>query len=174
MIIAPGEILTAEHVIRGDLGVNVSVPGVGLVFAEVTGWDRDRDLALLTYNSNGVESVATLATGSVVRNGEQVFPGEIGSPLVALGFVPSISITTPIATFGNVGVRWNIVPGDYSKIQTDAEMTNGMSGGGLWDSYGLLIGIIQTGGNFAGNNRGLAWNEINEVLPDLRAGTKSG
>jgi len=172
VVISTTEFITAEHVIRGSSGASVAVPGVGLVFATVIGWDRTRDIALLTFNPGQfTPTTALLANGfGVVVNGKFIVPGELFSPVMAIGFVPSISTTTPIATFGHVGVRWNVIPGNISTIQHDAAVTSGMSGGALFDASGYLAGMIVSQGVFAGNNRALHWDEINEALPELRAG----
>jgi S1-C subfamily serine protease len=61
VIISSTELITAEHVIRGRSGANVSIPGVGLVFAQVIGWDQTRDIALLEFNpGNFIPSIASV------------------------------------------------------------------------------------------------------------------
>ena len=159
--ISDTEILTAQHVIGTRHSVKVSVKGVGLVFGTVKGYDKARDIALITFEGDGGET-AELTT---------IRP-QIGSEVAALGYVGSISETTPVVTFGRIGVIWNIVPGDYTKGQMDAAATYGMSGGPVFNVIGTVAGIIQSGGEFEGENLFLLSSEIQEVIADLRAGIK--
>ena len=172
--ISPTEILTAEHVITGASRVEVSVGGQSYRGAAVTGYDTGRDLALLTLDN----PLPGLTVGLPVSN--QVFADlsqrsveDIGYEVALIGFVPSISITTPVVTFGRIGALWNIVPGNYAIGQVDAAATNGMSGGGVFNKFGELLGIVVTSSSFDGNIRYLRFEEIQEVIGDLRAGSKS-
>jgi S1-C subfamily serine protease len=164
-------------VIRGHDSATLSVPGVGLGFATLVGWDRTRDVALLRFSSGGfTPRIARLPAGEVLSGGVTIYRDEtpgLFDPVMALGFVPTISKTTPIATFGGIGVAWNIVPGDVGQYQFDAAITNGMSGGALFDANGTLAGMILSAGSFEGNNRALSWREILEALPELRAGVEN-
>ena len=159
--ISDTEILTAQHVTGTRPSVKVSVKGVGLVFGTVKGYDKARDIALITFEGGGGET-AELTT---------IHP-RIGSEVAALGYVRSISETTPVITFGRIGVIWDIVPGNYVKGQMDAATTYGMSGGPVFNLNGTLVGIIQSGGEFEGSNLFLLSAEIQEVIADLRAGIK--
>ena len=155
------EILTAQHVIGTHHSANISVKGVGLVLGVIKGYDRARDIALITFEGGGGET-AELTT---------IHP-QIGSEVAALGYVRSISETTPVTTFGRIGVIWDIVPGNYAIGQMDAAATYGMSGGPVFNSNGTLVGIVQSGGDFEGDYRFLLSAEIQEVIADLRAGIK--
>jgi len=171
--ISANEILTAQHVVGNSSGVNVSVKGEGLVFAVVTGYDTDRDIALLTFTNSDSEKFVELAPSSVSTSSGFRLPGALGSEVALLGYVSSISETTPIATFGRIAVRWNVVPGEILTMQIDASATNGMSGGGVFNNFGELIGITITNSDlYDGNVRAVDHTEITEILADLRAGTK--
>ena len=54
----------------------------------------------------------------------------------------------------------------------DAAATNGMSGGGVFNKYGDFIGMLITSSNFDGNIRYVRFEEIREVLKELRNGTR--
>jgi S1-C subfamily serine protease len=173
--ISPDEILTAQHVVANQTGVNVSVKGEGLVFARVVGYDTQRDVALLTFSNKGDSPVADLPKDSVVRNsgGFRALNG-LGNKVMVIGYASSVSNTTPMATFGRIGVSWNVVPGDIRQGQIDAAVTNGMSGGGVFSTHGELLGMLLTRSpNFAGNVRYLQFEEINEVINDLRNGLQN-
>ena len=174
VVIGAGELLTAEHVITGKTLVQASIPGVGLVNAVVKGWDKTRDLALLTFLSTGGESIVEMSEGSTLNGSEKTSNGLIGSPIIAIGYVTPISKTVPMTSFGHISTWWNVVPGDVSTFGFNANVTNGMSGGGLFDIDGKLIGtIIQKSTVIGSDNRAVRYDEIQEVLADLRAGVKN-
>ena len=174
VVIGAGELLTAEHVITGKTLVQASIPGVGLVNAVVKGWDKTRDLALLTFLSTGGESIVEMSEGSTLNGSEKTSNGLIGSPIIAIGYVTPISKTVPMTSFGHISTWWNVVPGDVSTFGFNANVTNGMSGGGLFDIDGKLIGTITQKSTVIGSdNRAVRYDEIQEVLADLRAGVKN-
>jgi serine protease Do len=173
--ISSNEILTAQHVVGSRSSVNVSVKGEGLVFATIVGYDSERDVALLTFDNRNTEPVARLP-GYVwaAKEGGGLRPVEgLGDEAAVVAYAPSISETTPIITFGRIGVIWSIVPGDIRKGQIDAPVTSGMSGGGVFNRYGELVGmLLSTSPTFEGNARYLSFQEITEVIGDLRSGEK--
>jgi S1-C subfamily serine protease len=174
VVIGAGELLTAEHVITGKSIVQASIPGVGLVNAVVKGWDKTRDLALLTFSSTGEESITVISEGSTWTGSEWTSNGLIGSPVIAIGYVTPVSNSVPMTSFGHISTWWNIVPGEVSTYGFNADVTNGMSGGGLFDMDGELIGtIIQKSTVIGSDNRAVRYDEIKEVLADLRAGANN-
>ena len=56
--------------------------------------------------------------------------------------------------------------------QVVAAATNGMSGGGVFNKYGEFLGMLITSSNFDGNIRYVRFEEIREVLNELRSGKK--
>ena len=169
--ISSTEILTAEHVIRGANRVDVSIGGGTFQQATVTGYDSGRDLALLTLDSpaEGL-AVALPVSNQVFADLSQRLVEKIGHEVALIGFVPEISNTTPVITYGRIGTLWNIRPGDFAIGQVDAAATNGMSGGGVFNRYGEFLGTLITSSNFDGNVRYVRFSEIKEVLDGLRAG----
>jgi serine protease Do len=169
--ISDTEILTAHHVIEGVDSVNLAVKGEGLVFAVVTGYDSLRDIALVSFSNTAEGFQAPLPSESRVGLADY---WDLGSPLVSIGYVPRISETTPLLVFGRVTTNWDVVPGNIQKLQTDATMTSGMSGGGMFNSQGELIGINQLiDPQWTAYNLGISAQEVLEVISDLRAGSKS-
>ena len=174
VVIGAGELLTAEHVITGKSIVQARIPGVGLVNAVVKGWDKTRDLALLTFSSTGRESITVISEGSTWTGSEWTSNGLIGSPIIAIGYVTPVSNSVPMTSFGHISTWWNIVPGEVSTYGFNADVTNGMSGGGLFDMDGELIGtIIQKSTVIGSDNRAVRYDEIKEVLADLRSGANN-
>ena len=171
--ITPSEIITAEHVVSGADRVDISIEGGGYKSATVTGFDISRDLALLTLDDPTPGTHVELpVTNKVFENLSQRSVEDIGYEVAVIGFVPDISNVTPVITFGRIGGLWNVVPGNYAIGQVDAAATNGMSGGGVFNKYGDFIGMLITSSNFDGNIRYVRFEEIREVLKELRNGTR--
>jgi len=174
VLISSNEILTAEHVIRGQSQVLVTIPGRGLVNGVVTGWDVSRDLAVLNFSPDGSEYIATISTGPEWTGEKWTTSGEIGSPVTAIGYIKTISTAVPMTSFGHISTWWSVMPGEISTIGFDSAVTFGMSGGGLFDIEGKLVGIvIQKSTLIQSDNRAIRYNEIVEVLPELRAGAQN-
>ncbi len=174
--ISEDEIITAYHVVRDWGQVVVAVEGIGLKFGVVTGYDAQRDLALVTFGGGSGGEISYLSTEftGIEENGDRYFKWSTGHEVALVGYVPRLSTTSPIATFGRIGILWNLVPGDLSVGQTDAAATTGMSGGAVFNKWGDLIGMILSKDDFfAGNTRFLMVDEINEVVSDLRSGERS-
>ena len=78
--------------------------------------------------------------------------------------------TLPLSiTYARVGVRWN----EISAIQTDAAVTSGMSGSGVFNKYEELVGMLySTSTKNNVNVRILLTDEIAEIMPKLKAGRK--
>ena len=99
---------------------------------------------------------------------------EIGSPVAAIGYVKTISTTVPMTSFGHISTWWSVMPGSISTIGFDSAVTFGMSGGGLFDIDGKLVGIvIQKSTLIQSDNRAIRYNEIEEALPELRSGAQN-
>jgi len=143
------------------------------VIASVVGWDATRDLALLNFQPNGLESIASISDGPEWTGEKWTSSGEVGSPVTAIGYVKIVSSTRPMTSFGYVSTFWNDQPGEVSILGFDSAVTFGMSGGGLFDIQGKLVGIlIQKSTVIASDNRAVKYDELKEALPDLRAGAK--
>ena len=171
--ISPTEVITADHVIAGAGRADVSVNGQAYQRATVTGYDTDRDLALLTLDDpvSGL-TVELPFSNQVFADLSQRSVADIGYEVALIGFVPEISTTTPLVTFGRIGALWDIRPGDYSLGQVDAAATNGMSGGAVFNKFGEFLGVLVTSSSFDGNVRYVRFEEIKEVIDELRAGSK--
>ena len=171
--ISPTEVITAEHMIAGAGRADVSVNGGGFQRATVTGYDTDRDLALLTLDEPAAGLTVELPfSNQVFADLSQRSVAGIGYEVALIGFVPEISTNTPLVTFGRIGALWDIRPGDYSLGQVDAAATNGMSGGAVFNKFGEFLGVLVTSSSFDGNVRYVRFEEIKEVIEELRAGSK--
>ena len=108
--ISPTEVITAEHVITGAGRVDVSVEGGTYQRATVTGYDTDRDLALLLLDN----PVAGMTVELPFANLSQRSVADIGYEVALIRPVPSTSNITPLVTFGRIGALWDIRPGNYA------------------------------------------------------------
>ena len=171
--ISETEIITAAHVVSGASRVDVSVEGAVYQRATVTGYDTSRDLALVTLDDPTPGLTVDLpVSNQVFADLSQRSVADIGYEVALIGFVPEISTNTPVVTFGRIGAMWNIRPGEYAMGQVDAAATNGMSGGGVFNKFGEYLGVLVTSSSFDGNIRYVRFEEVKEVLDELRAGVK--
>lgn len=129
IISADGVILTSSHVIEGAKGIDIMTSSGQVYPAQVLiKLGTYNDLALLKINTN--EKLATVRLG----NSENV---KVGQAVLAIG--------NPFGFSGTLtqGIVSRI---DYSKnkIQTDAAINPGSSGGPLLNSKGEVIAISQS------------------------------
>jgi serine protease Do len=135
IIIAPGYILTSNHLVTGATRLVVGLHDGRLVPGRVAGRDFLTDLALVKVEIDGLIP-AKLGVSSQLRIGETVVA--IGNPLaLKTGATVSVGVVS--------GLERAILPptGEtlYNLIQTDAALNPGSSGGPLIDLSGSVIGI---------------------------------
>jgi len=135
IIIAPGYILTSNHLVTGVTRLIIGLHDGRLVPGRVAGRDFLTDLALVKVEIDGLLP-AKLGVSSKLRIGETVVA--IGNPLaIKMGATVSVGVVS--------GMDRAILPptGEtlYNLIQTDAALNPGSSGGPLVDLSGRVIGI---------------------------------
>ncbi len=137
-----GLILTCAHVISGAGTITVALTNGKEYTAEIYGEDSWSDLALLKINATGL-SAAKLPAAAAKSNathksylavGEEVIV--IGNPLGKLGGSVSNGIISAL------GRRVMVEGIPMTLLQTNAAVNPGNSGGGLFNMYGELIGIV--------------------------------
>ena len=149
---APGEIVTANHVVKGeDSAVIVygSERDEGLVVAR----NVDADLAIIRTELKG--SPLTLRIGKP----------DVGADVRAVGYPE-----------GSLSVTQGIVSGfrsldGFKYLQTDAAVNGGSSGGPLIDSSGRVVGVIVSK---VENAEGLAYAVPADVVRKLSASVADG
>ena len=141
--------------------------------ATITVYDSAHDVALLTLGAS-VEglTVEIPKVNLVLQDLSSRQVEGLGYEVSLVAFVPSISQTTPIATFGRIGALWNMEPQGFAYGQVDAAATNEMSSGPVFNKYAEFLGILVTSSSFDGNVRYLRFQEINQILENLRNGTR--
>lgn len=134
-VVAPnGTVVTNAHVIEGASRILVTLSDGRELDAEVLGFDRDSDVAVLKVGGSGLTAV-DLGTSADLMIGETV---------IALGNPLGLSNTV---TTGVLSARGRTVPAESGErlftdfLQTDASINPGNSGGPLVNLDGEVIGI---------------------------------
>ncbi|WP_078578680.1 S1C family serine protease [Salipaludibacillus agaradhaerens] len=136
-------IVTNQHVIngasQGSSDIDVTLGDGSRVPAELVGEDLLTDLAVLTIDSEGIETVAEFGDSESLQSGEPAIA--IGNPLtfegtVTLGIISAVERSLPVDLTGNGQPDWN-----SEVLQTDAAINPGNSGGALLNIQGDVIGI---------------------------------
>jgi len=122
-----GYIVTNYHVVDKSAKIAVHFSNGLRKYAELVGFDQQNDIAVLKVNIK-TPAVAELGNSSKVRAGDVVMA--IGTPF---GLFEN-SVTKGIISSINHGPL-------YPKIQTDAAVNYGNSGGALINAQGQVIGI---------------------------------
>ncbi len=133
IVSSDGYIATNNHVISGATKITVKLTNSKEYSAELIGTDQKTDLAVLKISETGLKP-ATFGTSSTLKVGESVLA--IGNPLGELGGTVTSGIISALDR------QIEIDNEKMTLLQTDAAVNPGNSGGGLFDSNGLLIGIV--------------------------------
>lgn len=140
-----GLVLTNNHVIEGATDISVTDLGNGQTYsAQVLGYDRTHDVALLQLTGASGLSTVQLADSSQVKLGQTVVAvgnaGGTGTPSYAAGSVTGLdqSITAHDSAAGSAEQLSGL-------IETDAKIQPGESGGPLVDASGRVVGMDTAG-----------------------------
>ena len=129
-----GYIMTCAHVVNGASSIKVTVNGSDQAYeATVVGGDTTADIAIIKIEATGL-TAAVMGDSDALAVGESVVA--VGNPLGTLGG----TVTTGIISAVNRSVTVN--NNQMSLIQTNASISPGNSGGGLFNGKGELIGIV--------------------------------
>ncbi|MBR5868578.1 MAG: trypsin-like peptidase domain-containing protein [Clostridia bacterium] len=144
-----GLIVTNYHVVEGASTVKVILNTGKELQATVEGGDAENDLALLQVTLNGETlTPALLGKSSTLTVGEEVVA--IGNPLGQLGGTVTNGIISALDREIEIdGVAMRL-------LQTNAAVNPGNSGGGLFNMYGELVGIVSAKSS-ASNTEGLGF-----------------
>lgn len=124
--------------------------------ADLIGSSPSRDIAVLRIERKADE---VIKTATVIENSDSVKVGTdviaIGNPLGILGGTVTMGIVS--ATARTVTVE---DVGSMTLMQTDAAINSGNSGGGLFDTNGNLVGIVNSGySSYEGLNFAIPLND---------------
>jgi S1-C subfamily serine protease len=132
----PGVIVTADHTVKRDEEISVSLPGGRMLPAVLAGRDASTDLAVLRLQ--GGESPAEIGDAASLRVGHVVLavarPGERG-------------VSASWGVISALGGPWRTWHGGQIDqfIRPDVSLYPGFSGGPLVDAHGRVMGINTAG-----------------------------
>lgn len=128
-----GYIITNHHVIDGASNIKVTLNDKKEYDATLIGSDYTNDIAVIKIDKKGL-TVAMIGDSDKLKVGEDVIA--IGNPLGTLGGTVTegiLSATSREITIEDV---------DMTLLQTSAAVNPGNSGGGLFNTSGQLIGVV--------------------------------
>ena len=128
-------IVTCFHVVKGYLSYEVTLSNGETYSAEYVGGYPDYDLAILSIEKTDLTYASIYSNSDSLKLGSTVVA--IGNPL---GTLPG-SVSSGVVSYVNRKIQTD----DYTYqtlIQTDVAINSGNSGGGLFNTAGALIGIV--------------------------------
>ena len=128
-----GYIVTNYHVVEGAQQITVTLHDDSTYTATVVGSDQQSDIALLKIEATGL-TPAVLGDSDSVQVGEVVIA--VGNPMGTLGGTVTDGIVSALNR--DISVEGN----EMTLMQTSAAISPGNSGGGLFNTNGELIGIV--------------------------------
>ena len=128
-----GYIATCAHVVDGAKSVKVTLNDDTSYDATIVGTDAKNDIAIIKIDATGLVP-AVVGDSQTLTVGSEVIA--IGNPLGELRGTATAGIIS--ATNRTIEVEGQAM----TLIQTDAAISPGNSGGGLFDATGKLIGIV--------------------------------
>ena len=135
-----GYILTCAHVVDGATSVKVQLQNGETYDATIVGSDATSDIAVLKIEATGL-TPAVIGDSSALAVGETVVA--VGNPLGTL----SNTVTDGIISALNREVT--VEDNDMTLLQTNASISPGNSGGGLFNANGELIGVVNAKSSYS-------------------------
>lgn len=142
-----GYILTCAHVVSGADSITVATSDGTEYDATLTGIYEEGDIAVLKIEATGLQA-AVMGDSSTVQLGETVYavgnPGGTLGGTITDGIISAVDRTINVSLDETSNSGW----GNSSRVisldvlQTSAAVSPGNSGGGLFNSRGELIGIV--------------------------------
>jgi S1-C subfamily serine protease len=153
----PGVIVTAEHSIRRDDEIRVTLPDGKHATARLAGRDAGTDLAVLKIEDSS--GLAADVNPGVPRAGEIA---------LAVGRTQNTGISAVVGIISGVGGPWNTWRGGRLDrfIRLDLRLYPGLSGGAIVNAAGECIGI-GTAGLSRSSPLAIAAETINRVAAEL-------
>ncbi len=161
IITQDGYIVTNNHVISGASSITVRLTSGDEYEAKLIGADAQTDIAVIKIDASGLKP-------AVYGDSKELVVGElaiaIGNPLGKLGGTVTNGIISALD-------REITVEGEQMVLlQTNAAVSPGNSGGGLFNSNGELIGIVNaksSGDNVEGLGFAIPINTAEPIIKDI-------
>lgn len=171
-----GYILTCAHVVSGANHIGITTSDGTEYTASLVGSYEDGDIAVLKIEADGLQA-AVLGDSDLVQLAETVYavgnPGGTLSGSITDGIISATSRTISIALESNAsiyGTRSGSRTVSLNVFQTNAAVSPGNSGGGLFNASGELIGIVNaksSGENQEGLGFAIPINTAQEIAVSL-------
>ena len=161
IITSDGYIVTCNHVIEDATKITVVLSDDTSYEATVVGTDARNDLAVIKIEASGL-TPAALGDSDMLTVGEDVVA--IGNPL---GELRGTSTGGMVSALGR---EVDVEGTTMTLIQHDAAVSPGSSGGGLFNSSGSLIGIVNakaSSENAEGIGFAIPVNSVKQIISDL-------
>lgn len=154
-------VLTAAHVVGMATTITVMGPAGGSTRAHPIAQERDADIAVLELEEDLPGMAPARLAPHLPMPGDELWT--LGHP-EGLDYSLSrgiVSALRPLSEVGAFGWKGHV-------LQTDAAINPGVSGGGLFDTEGRLVGIavsiLTHSGGFEGIGFGVALDAVKDVL----------
>lgn len=149
-----GYILTCYHVVENADTIFISVPDGRRLEAEMVGYDRWTDLAVIKVNADNLHVIPQLDEPNT----------RVGDVVMAIGNPYNLGQTITQGIVSRTGR--NGLANHVGYIQTDAVLNQGNSGGALVDSNGALVGITNASFLVRDSQRGVrSVDGVNFAVP---------
>lgn len=168
-----GYIITNAHVAEGAAKLVVEVndyydSGITHEYeATLVGSDSSTDVAVLKIERDEPFIAAKIGDSSSLKVGEQI--AVIGNPGITADIMFAHTMTAGIVSGLDVECL-NESGYSISLIQTDAAINSGNSGGGMFDMYGNVVGIVNSkiiADTYEGIGFALTIDEAKPIMEDL-------
>ena len=156
-----GYILTNNHVINGAEKITIRLRNGEEHEAKLVGKDAKTDIAIIKVEADNL-SPANVADSSKTLVGDFVMA--IGNPLGKLGGTVTYGFVSALER------EINLDSSTKNLMQFDAAVNPGNSGGGLFNVYGELIGVVSaksTGYDVEGLGFAIPINDVKQVIDDI-------
>jgi len=161
IIKADGQIVTSNHLVDRARKITVRLKNGTEYQASLTGQDSKNDIAVVKVDAKGLQAAAYGDSGSLVVGELAVV---IGNPLGQLGGSVTEGIISALGR--NIEIDGQVL----NLLQTSAAVNPGNSGGGLFNRYGELVGLVSaksSGTDVEGIGFAIPSNKVKSVVKAL-------
>ncbi len=162
-----GYIITNNHVIDGASKIYVTLSNEKQYEATLVGTDSETDIAVIKIDADNL-TAATYGNSNELEVGD--LSVVIGNPLGELGGTVTAGIISSLDRDVTIDGQ------TMSLLQTDASVNPGNSGGGLFDQYGHLVGIVvakSSGSDVEGLGFAIPINDAADVASQIMKNGKA-
>ena len=160
-------VASCHHVIEDAYSVQVRTIYGDEYNAYLVGSDPTSDICVMSVKSDKQLTCAAVGNSDELKYFDDVYA--IGNPTGTLGGTVTHGIISALAR--EIEVEGN----KMTLLQTDAAINSGNSGGGLFTTDGLLIGIVNAGAtSYQGLNFAIPSNDMLNVVNSLTKTYKAG